>query len=452
MLKKVFLSVWFFVFTAFFLSCDGSGGSGSGGTSALLDAQLVAKLSSDDVNKMLSSSSSSLVAGLSPVSSGVAGVLPTQPFGILIFKVLYLTTDEEGNTVEASGIVAFPDPETLPSGFTPAVVSDQHGTIFTDKEAPSNVVVEDIKKLISGQTDVSATFKLIVYYTGKLGFTVSMPDYIGYGASVDHYHTYMMENPLANSSIDLLKAVVELAQTSKIPIRKEVYLAGYSEGGYATMATAKKLQEDSQGFTVKGVFPMAGVYDLETLGMGIISSPTMVFPPYPAYVVYAYSKAYPDVNLSEVFNPPFDTQMDSLFDKTKDGFTILGMMFAMVGKDPTKGDVFTPSDLFTAEAIDGFLNNTEYPLRARLRENNVDDWIPMFPMFIVHCGGDNILPQDLAYATFQKFSDGGAPFIEFIDPEDVFGLEATDHSKCATYSYQILFGTLCQLEYGVSCN
>lgn len=41
-------------------------------------------------------------------------------------------------------------------------------------------------------------------------------------------------------------------------------------------------------------------------------------------------------------------------------------------------------------------------------------------MVFIHCGGDNILPQALAYETYQKFVQAGAPDVEFIDPEVVY--------------------------------
>ncbi|NPA58710.1 MAG: hypothetical protein GXN94_05405 [Aquificae bacterium] len=438
MFRKAFLLLWI-VFVLQLISCGG-GGEDTKTSSTLIEAQAVAKLTPENVSAILNAVSSTKVRATSFPQFG--------PFGLVAFKVVYWTTDENGEKVKASGLVVFPDPTTLPEGFVPPIVSDQHGTIFHDSEAPTNAFISDIGLLLNGGMPTSSTFGLVIYYTGVYGFALSMPDYIGYGSSVDHYHTYMMENSLANATVDLLKASLELAETMGFPVKREVYLAGYSEGGYATLSTAKRIETDSFPFTLKGSFPMAGVYDLETMGLAILSSESMVFPPFPAYVVYAYSQAYPDVVLSQLVNPPFDTQMAYLFDKTKDGMTIYGTMFAMVNKDPTK-DTFLTADLFTQEAMVSFLTNPDYPFRVRLRENNVDDWSPKTPVVFIHCGGDNILPQNLAYATYQKFLESGSP-VQFIDPEAVFGVGPLNHSDCGVYAYQVLFGTLCQMEYG-SC-
>ncbi|WP_457624453.1 alpha/beta hydrolase family protein [Persephonella sp.] len=448
MLKRLFILLFFVGLGGWLTACNNDSPVSQTQTTALVEAQLVATLKSDQVDTALQTISS---AG---VTSTAVPVSPYGVFGFKAFRVVYWTTDDNGNRVKASGLVVFPDTASLDPNareyFQSAIVSDQHGTIFLDSEAPTNAFMDDVRKLLSGDTPTSTTFGLVIYYTGAYGFTAVMPDYIGYGESVDHYHTYMLENSLANATVDLLKAAVELAQQMKVPVKKEVYLAGYSEGGYATMAAAKRLQQDSMGFTVKGVFPMGGVYDLETMGLGIISAGNMDFPPFPAYLTYAYGETYSDVVLSELVKPEFVDQLPVLFDKQKDAYTIYGLMFQIAGKTPGV-DTFSVTDFYTLTALDSFVNNPDYPFRARLRENNVDDWVPLMPMVFVHCNGDDILPQTLAYSTYQKFVDSGAPAVQFVDPEVVFGTASLGHSDCAVYAYKVLLGSLCQMEYG-SCN
>ncbi|WP_457639699.1 alpha/beta hydrolase family protein [Persephonella sp.] len=445
MLKKFFVLL---ISVVFVYSCSNDSPTDQT-TSTLIEAQAVVKLSSSDVAQILLSAQQ--------VS---ATAVTTQPFGMLAYRVVYWTTDENGNRVKASGLVVFPDVESLDPAvkqyFTAPLVSDQHGTIFTDAEAPTNEFQHTVYELIRAKKDptyspqVSTTFKLSVQYTGVLGFVLAMPDYIGYGESVDHYHTYMLENSLANATVDLIYAVKELAERINFPLRKEVYLAGYSEGGYATMAAAKKLQSEKSGFTVKAVFPMAGVYDLETLGLGLLSQSSLGFPPFPAYVVYAYSEAYSDVSLQGLVQPDFVEKLPVYFDKTKTGLEIFADMCITAGKDPANC-TFTPDNLFTDEAVSQFLTDTEYPFRKALRMNNVDDWVPQMKMVFIHCGGDNILPQSLAYDTYTKFAGAGAPAVDFVDPEVVFETGSLSHTDCAPEAYKVLFGYLCQLEYGAVC-
>ena len=73
-------------------------------------------------------------------------------------------------------------------------------------------------------------------------------------------------------------------------------------------------------------------------------------------------------------------------------------------------------------------------------------------MVFIHCAGDNILPQSLAYETYQKFVNNGATDVQFIDPEQEYpslvDSDGWNHSECAPYAYRILLGWLCVQEYG----
>ncbi|SNZ09397.1 Secretory lipase [Persephonella hydrogeniphila] len=438
-MRKVIFSVFLVLSGFIFFSCENDTPQEE---STLIDVQLLGHLSSSDVGNLLTQ----------PLTASVNTSQSTY-FGLYAYKIIYWTTDKEGNKIRASGLLVIPDYSSLPPDkqllFSYPLVTDNHGTIFLNDEAPT----EDISTFFNGGSPTGSTLSLVLQYTGTLGFAVAMPDYIGYGESVDHYHPYMIAEPLANSVADMIKAVYEYAEKNTLPMKREVYLAGYSEGGFVTMASARKLQGKTP-YHIKAVFPMAGVYNMEKMGLGIITAGSMVFPPYPAYVVYAYSKAYSDIVLQNILQSAFQSTLDTLFDKTKDGTTIYGMMFAYAGKDPNN-DTFLVSDFFTLDAIDSFINNPDFPLRKRLRENNVDNWVPQMKMIFIHCGGDNILPQQLAYETYQKFASNGAPDVDFIDPEVVFGTGSLDHSNCASYAYQILFLKLCEMELapkGVVCS
>jgi pimeloyl-ACP methyl ester carboxylesterase len=380
-------------------------------------------------------------------------------FGLKAYRITYWTLDENNQRVKASGLLVIPDTNSLDPSvrnlYSFPIISDQHGTIFLDSEAPTNAFASDLQTVLKGGAPSSTIFSLVISYTGLLGFASVMPDYIGYGESKDQYHTYMLEQSLANSVIDLLRAVLEFCEANNHPIKREVYLAGYSEGGYATMAAAKKIQTFYRYFNLKGVVPMAGVYNMEKMGLGIISSQTLTYPPFPAYVVYAYSQAYDYINLSELIQDVFIDQLPSFFDKTKDGDTIYGLMFNLVNKNPSES--FEVTDFFKPEAVNDYILNENNSFRVALRENNVDDWTPKMKMLFIHCGGDNILPQTLAYETYQKFVQSGATDIDFIDPEVVYSsivdADGWNHAECAPYAYKILLGWLCTQEYGADrCN
>ncbi|WP_029522863.1 prolyl oligopeptidase family serine peptidase [Persephonella sp. KM09-Lau-8] len=455
-MRKRYFSFLFLVFAVFsFISChnDTSGER----ESTLIQAQEVATLDSDVVNTVL-------LAAQNPQPTAAAEKIAK--FGAKIYKVLYWTTDDKGNKVKASGVMLLPvveDP-AIKDLYSAPIISDQHGTIFLDTEAPSNVIPKNIQEIVAYLKNPQGTPPQInpetiiaLSYTGRLGFVTLMPDYIGYGVSKDHYHPYMIANSLANSAIDLINAALDYAEQNGEAVKREVYLAGYSEGGYATLATAKKIQETNQRFKVKAVFPMGGTYNLEILALGLLQQENMPFPPFIAYVAYAYAESYDNITLSDLINPPFDQKIPLYFDKTKDGETIYkDMLVTVCGiinpppaycSDPSIIPNFKVSYLFKQTMIQDFLTNENNPFRTDLRNNNVDNWIPAFPITFVHCEGDNILPYQLSYLTYENFKNHGVT-TEFVNPEELFGTGYLDHPNCAKPAYNYLIYSLCVNEYG----
>ncbi len=455
MKKKYFSFLLVFIIFSF-ISC--SNDTDNIRNSTLIEAQEVATLDSSTISTILTAATQPQVTATQDA---------TAQFGAKIYKVTYWTQDDKGNKIKASGVMILPvveDP-AIKDLFSAPIVSDQHGTIFLDAEAPSNVIPSDLLALQkylenpdnTPPPEINPITLIALTYTGRLGFATLMPDYIGYGTSKDHYHPYMIANSLANSAIDLINAALDYAEQNGEAVKREVYLTGYSEGGYATLATAKKIQETNQRFTIKAVFPMAGTYNLETLALGLLQQEDITFPPFIAYVIYAYSEVYDNITLSDLVISPFDQKIPLYFDKTKSGEEIYGDMLTTVCGilnpppdyclDDTVTPLFKVSYLFKQEVIQDFLINDNNPFRQDLRKNNVDNWVPAFPVKFVHCSGDNILPYNLTLLTYENFKNHGVN-TELINPEELFNTGGLDHVNCATYAYQYLIYEMCVTAYG----
>ncbi|MDQ7066774.1 MAG: lipase family protein [Sulfurimonas sp.] len=75
--------------------------------------------------------------------------------------------------------------------------------------------------------------------TGLAGFASINPDYIGYGASNSVAHPYMLKKASARSSVDMIKASMKYMQDNGIAINHQLYISGYSQGGYTAMALCR---------------------------------------------------------------------------------------------------------------------------------------------------------------------------------------------------------------------
>lgn len=196
---------------------------------ALLDGQLV------KTNAVPEST-----AAISDPSAKAPAVIPV--YDVKQYRVTYQTVDGGGNLTTASGIVAVPQ---KPTGAKSPLLSFQHGTVFHDIEAPSN--------------DTVATSAVNII--ASLGFVVVAADYVGYGASRGKDHPYLQKDPSAAAVTDFLVAARQWLAEQRQPLNEQLFLTGYSEGGYVTLAAQQALE--AAGVPITASVAGAGPYDLQ---------------------------------------------------------------------------------------------------------------------------------------------------------------------------------------------
>ncbi len=338
----------------------------------------------------------------------------TNAFAYKVVKIIYNTKDEQDKDVKASGILVIPTPtdayvqylKSLGKSFSISTILENHGTIFPDTQAPSN----EVANLGSG------TQKLALLMSGYAGFAAAMPDYIGYGESKDQPHPYILKKASARASVDMLKASMRYMTDNNIITNGQVYVSGYSEGGYVAMATAQDIEQNySDEFKLKGVAPMDGPYDVKALGdVEINATHTMAYPAFLGYLTSAYSVAYDDVKLDDVLNSDINTTtFNSLFAGTYTNVQIhyaLGMVTDLNESTVTgKGfNEYNATKLFSATFINDYQQNANNSVKVRLEENSVYDWKPTAKMNIIHCVDDDIIPFTMAQTAYAKFLENGA--------------------------------------------
>ena len=144
-------------------------------------------------------------------------------YAVQAHRLTYLTQDAQGREILASALIALP---MKPANSSSPVLSYQHGTITQQAQAPSN-----LPDLASPEVVLASQ-----------GYIVLAADYVGYGASKTAAHPYLLAAPSAAAVIDLLTAAKYWRQTQRILDNKQIFLAGYSEGAYVTLATQKALE------------------------------------------------------------------------------------------------------------------------------------------------------------------------------------------------------------------
>ncbi len=306
---------------------------------------------------LVNMASATIASALVADGSRVQNVVPR--YDVATWRVEYSTLDAEGKPVRASGLVAVPK---MPAGKVSPVLSYQHGTIFRDAEAPSN-------NAVPGEVSV---------VLASLGYIVLAPDYVGFGTSRGTPHPYLLSAPTAAAVNDFIVATQYWRATNKIPDNGELFLTGYSEGAYATLAAHRALQAEN-------------------------------------------SPLLKDLRLSVVGAGPYDVQatLDGLIDLVRKEQPVLGALIdpgflrylgGSVRREVRRALLreLLPDDadvVYDTRFIDLFLADDK---RAIAQNHSVYEWRPQVPVVMFHGRDDRTVPYASSVRTLDAMKKNGA--------------------------------------------
>jgi acetyl esterase/lipase len=303
---------------------------------------------------------SALFIQLGLIASG-AYVQGSTIHGVDIYKLTYRTTGVSGESTLASGALYVPQSE---SDSIPVILY-QHGTIMNRDQVPS-ARAEDPPGL---------------FFAGY-GYAVAMADYLGLGENPG-LHPYLHWETEATASLDMLRATREFMNDS-LPVRESrLFLAGYSQGGHATMAVHKYIHVNGlEGeFRVAGSVPMSGPYALSTAQFDHIFSQDSTYTGsyYIPYIAASYQLVYGNLydNHSEYYDPPYDS-IFAAWEST-------GYYFDQLPMDSFPRNFYA---FMQDSVMDNLLADPGHPFREDLRNNDLDDWAPQEPVRMLYCGMD----------------------------------------------------------------
>ncbi len=248
------------------------------------------------------------------------------------------------------------------------------------------------------------------------GYISYFPFYYGLGGG-EKEHIYHDAFTEAMSVIYMIKACREILPQINVKTNGQLFLTGYSQGGHASMATHKMLETNAfPDVQVTASSPMAGAYDLTG-----VQAQTMFIeydrPHYLPYLLISYNYAYnvwPN-DIYTVFKPPYDKDMANYF--------AMPRVFDYGYLDSVLPSI--PKDMVIDSLITIFKTDTNFLFTAKLRQNNLYNWIPKAPMQLCACYGDNeVLYQNTEVA--YNFMHPKAPHVS----KRVFGKHLS-HNPCA---------------------
>ena len=301
--------------------------------------------------------------------------------GVKQYKIVYKTKNTDGTEIQASGGIAVPVIANLTESLP--LASYQHGTIFSDVDAPSYFNIEGEGTLAS--------------LLSTLGYIVAAPDYIGYGTSKALPHTYEHREGLATASLDMLRAAKEFIKKEKIKWNESLYVGGYSEGGYATMALQKKIEEEaSSEFNLKASSCGAGAYN-KTLSFKTLASVASDGDPTHnasyIWVLLTYDSIYKlNRPMTSYFIEPYATQIQ---------------------KDKQNTRITISFNKILSEAIKkGLADGTDTAVLNGVKDNDIFDWKPKTPTLLSHGDKDTYVPYFNTQTAYDAMIKRGATTVK----------------------------------------
>ena len=349
---------------------------------------------------------------------------PAAKCGVTIEKVSYATKGAAGEKTTATAALMLPTGNASDCKGDRPVLLYAHGTT-TDKSYDFTQVANVNNAAVGESTLIAANY-------AAQGYIVVAPNYAGYDTSTLDYHPYLVAQQQSTDMVDALdsaRSVIDKQQRANNQNYKNIddsgklFIAGYSQGGYVAMATARLLE--SQNKPVTAIAASSGPYALAAFGDEIFKGNVNIgasrFAPLLGSGLQAkYGNIYQ--NKSDIFLEKYaDAQLPSttefgdlvaagklpnnaLFQKTTDNPAFEGLnkgkLFSILG-GYDENDYLIQTDFRAAYVIDAKNNpdglfsengnglpaaNPQNNLRKALKDNDLRGYVPTMPALI--CGGN----------------------------------------------------------------
>ena len=322
------------------------------------------------------------------IAGGGLGFSPPE-FTISTYDVKYESENSDGVLDTLSGLVAIPNSTTMAF----PILSYQHGTGVLDTDAPS----------ITGLSLLNIEILAVGFLATSTGFITIFPDYVGM-ANPNVYHPYHIKDSYVRAVVHMIRAVNQLSQTlnegETFQYNDQLFLAGYSEGGYATLAAQSGIEQlYNDEFQITASFPMAGAYDLAgTMVDYFLSEPEYENPYYVPYVLTSHIWYYQglDTDLNMYFEPYWAESLPTLYNGTFSGGEINNILPDNV------------LDILIDSVLTDFTNNEDQFLRQTLSQNTLLNWTPDSPTYLYHGIADDQVPHENSVVAYSAFQSNGA--------------------------------------------
>ena len=303
----------------------------------------------------------------------------------------YGTVGGAGEKTSASGGIMVPSGTDAACTGERPVLLYAHGTT-TDKN-----------KNMASPTDGEAALIAAMY--AAQGYIVVAPNYAGYESSPLPYHPYLNMDQQAKDMVDALTAARKGFAAVGAKANAKLFVSGYSQGGFVSMATQRALQ--LAGTPVTAGAHLSGPYSLSAFGdavyAGNVNLGGTIFTP---LLVSSMQRAYGNIysTPAEMYETAYASTIETLLPSTTTQSVLLSTgklpATAFFAADslpkPTGFEAFFGAgnliktsyrNTYLADAVAN-PTSPKHPLRIAANKNDLlkQNWTPNKPMLL--CGGN----------------------------------------------------------------
>ena len=287
-------------------------------------------------------------------------------YDVKVYSVDYETTDPNGNTVTASGAVYYPIGIDEPL----SMLSGQHGLTIKRSEVASLIPI----------------YGYIGLFGASVGYAAIQPDYLGLGNSTyPYYPVYQKSN--GKVLLDMVEGVQAFSCENDIELNDNLFIMGYSNGGYNSIAMHDELSKNPRSFDIDASVVIAGYFDLER-DESLVIPERFERPSWAIYHPFVMNKTYNLNIIDKIIREPYLSKLDDLFDGEKDALVIDNSLTTYTNQ------------LFTSEYLNEFSSLTIFnSYKNAIKENSLLETKLSGDILLIHSKEDEIVP----YSQSEKF-------------------------------------------------
>ena len=280
-------------------------------------------------------------------------------YDVKVYSVDYETTDPNGNVVIASGAVYYPQGLEEPL----SLLSGQHGLTIKRSEVASLIPV----------------YGYLGLFGASIGYVGIQPDYLGLGNSTfPYYPVYQKSN--GKVLLDMVEGVQAFSCENDIELNENLFVIGYSNGGYNSIAMHDELSKNPRTFDIDASVIIAGYFDLER-GDNFSIPQRLVRPSWAIYHPYVINRTYNLNIIDKIIREPYVNMLDDLFDGEKEALVIDNSLTTYTHQ------------LFTPEYLNEYSTLSIFdPYKNAIKENSLLDTKLSGDLLLIHSMEDEIVP------------------------------------------------------------